>query len=162
MNDEQRRVALFQAPSEVRSRTHRVAGDATAGGRRNATLRSRTAYPPPRVGSPLGGAPPPPLGAPSEARSRCPRVAVNATAGGRRNGHLRCRTAYAPPGVGSPLRGAPPPPLGALSNGLGLFSRPAALSFAHVARLQPRLFCLAGRKTAPAEPIGLVITGPTV
>jgi hypothetical protein len=36
--------------------------------------------------------------------------------------------------------------------GLGLFFRPAALSFAHSALLD--------EKTAPAEPIGLVLTGP--
>jgi hypothetical protein len=44
--------------------------------------------------------------------------------------------------------------------GLGLFFRPAALSFAHVAWLHVAHSALLDEKTAPAEPIGLVLTGP--
>jgi hypothetical protein len=44
--------------------------------------------------------------------------------------------------------------------GLGLFFRPAALSFAHVALLHIAHSALLDEKTAPAEPIGLVLTGP--
>ncbi len=44
--------------------------------------------------------------------------------------------------------------------GLVLFFRPAALSFAHLARLNLAHSALLGKKTAPAEPIGLVLTGP--
>ncbi|PUB87504.1 MAG: hypothetical protein DBP02_01090 [gamma proteobacterium symbiont of Ctena orbiculata] len=44
--------------------------------------------------------------------------------------------------------------------GLGLFFHPAALSFAHLARLNLAHSALLGKKTAPAESIGLVLTGP--
>ncbi|MES9849167.1 MAG: hypothetical protein ABW145_12325, partial [Candidatus Thiodiazotropha sp.] len=44
--------------------------------------------------------------------------------------------------------------------GLGLFFHPAALSFAHLARLNLAHSVLLGKKTAPAESIGLVLTGP--
>ncbi|PUB89614.1 MAG: hypothetical protein DBP01_09800 [gamma proteobacterium symbiont of Ctena orbiculata] len=43
---------------------------------------------------------------------------------------------------------------------LGLFFHPAALSFAHLARLNLAHSALLGKKTAPAESIGLVLTGP--
>ncbi|MES9925190.1 MAG: hypothetical protein ABW152_13945 [Candidatus Thiodiazotropha endolucinida] len=46
--------------------------------------------------------------------------------------------------------------------GLGLFFHPAALSFAHLARLNLAHSALLGKKTAPAESIGLVLTGPNV
>jgi protein-S-isoprenylcysteine O-methyltransferase Ste14 len=46
-------------------------------------------------------------------------------------------------------------------DGLGLFSRPAALSFAHIEQLHFAHSALLDRKTAPAEPIGLVLTGPS-
>ncbi|PUB86236.1 MAG: hypothetical protein DBP02_03700 [gamma proteobacterium symbiont of Ctena orbiculata] len=45
--------------------------------------------------------------------------------------------------------------------GLGLFFHPAALSFAHLARLNLAHSALLGKKTAPAESIGLVLTGPS-
>ena len=44
--------------------------------------------------------------------------------------------------------------------GLGLFFHPAALSFAHVALLHHAHSALLDEKTVPAEPIGLVLTGP--
>jgi len=44
--------------------------------------------------------------------------------------------------------------------GLGLFFRPAALSFAHVAWLHHAHSALLDKKTAPAGPIELVLTGP--
>ncbi|MCG8023405.1 MAG: hypothetical protein JAZ02_05425 [Candidatus Thiodiazotropha endolucinida] len=44
--------------------------------------------------------------------------------------------------------------------GLGLFFHPAALSFTHLARLNLAHSALLGKKTAPAESIGLVLTGP--
>ncbi|MCU7845029.1 MAG: hypothetical protein KZQ93_14465 [Candidatus Thiodiazotropha sp. (ex Monitilora ramsayi)] len=43
---------------------------------------------------------------------------------------------------------------GAQPEGLGLFFYPAALSFAHLARLNLAHSALLGKKTAPAEPIG--------
>ncbi|PUB79848.1 MAG: hypothetical protein DBP02_21745 [gamma proteobacterium symbiont of Ctena orbiculata] len=45
--------------------------------------------------------------------------------------------------------------------GLGLFFHPAALSFAHLARLNLAHSALLGKITAPAESIGLVLTGPS-
>ena len=45
--------------------------------------------------------------------------------------------------------------------GLGLFFRPAALSFAHVALLHLAHSALPGKKRAPAALIGLVLTGPS-
>ncbi|MCG7931209.1 MAG: hypothetical protein N0E44_14285 [Candidatus Thiodiazotropha lotti] len=44
--------------------------------------------------------------------------------------------------------------------GLGLFLRPAALSFAHVAKLHHAHSALLDTKTDPAGHIGLVLTGP--
>ncbi|MEW8347109.1 MAG: hypothetical protein AB2687_02285 [Candidatus Thiodiazotropha taylori] len=44
--------------------------------------------------------------------------------------------------------------------GLGLFFRPAALSFAHVEQLHVAHSALLDEKIAPAGPIGLVLTGP--
>ncbi|PUB82936.1 MAG: hypothetical protein DBP02_13680 [gamma proteobacterium symbiont of Ctena orbiculata] len=44
--------------------------------------------------------------------------------------------------------------------GLGLFFHPAVLSFTHLARLNLAHSALLGKKTAPAESIGLVLTGP--
>ncbi|PUB73676.1 MAG: hypothetical protein DBP03_11975 [gamma proteobacterium symbiont of Ctena orbiculata] len=44
--------------------------------------------------------------------------------------------------------------------GLGLFFRPAALSFAHVAYLRRAHSALLDEKIVPAGPIGLVSTGP--
>ncbi|PVV09846.1 MAG: hypothetical protein B6D77_09260 [gamma proteobacterium symbiont of Ctena orbiculata] len=44
--------------------------------------------------------------------------------------------------------------------GLGLFLRPAALSFANVAQLHHAHAALLDTKTAPAGRIGLVLTGP--
>jgi len=49
---------------------------------------------------------------------------------------------------------------GAQPEGLGLFFRPAALSFAHVAWLHHAHSALLDKKTAPAGPIGFVLTGP--
>ncbi|MCG7978238.1 MAG: hypothetical protein G8D66_06245 [gamma proteobacterium symbiont of Ctena orbiculata] len=46
--------------------------------------------------------------------------------------------------------------------GLGLFSPPAALSFAHVEELHYAHSALLGTKTAPAGRIGLVLTGPNI
>jgi len=46
-------------------------------------------------------------------------------------------------------------------SGLGLFFRPAALSFAHVAGLHSAHSALLDEKIAPAEPIQLVLTGPS-
>ncbi|MEW7995752.1 MAG: hypothetical protein AB2825_15070, partial [Candidatus Thiodiazotropha endolucinida] len=48
---------------------------------------------------------------------------------------------------------------GAQPEGLGLFFHPAALSFAHLAWLNLAHSALLGKKTAPAESIGLVLTG---
>jgi len=45
--------------------------------------------------------------------------------------------------------------------GLGLFSRPAALSFAHVESLHLAHAALLDEKRGPAEPIALVLTGPS-
>ena len=45
--------------------------------------------------------------------------------------------------------------------GLGLFFRPVALSFAHVAVLHVAHDALLDEKIVPAEPIGLVLTGPS-
>ena len=45
--------------------------------------------------------------------------------------------------------------------GLGPFFRPAALSFAHVAPLHFAHSALLDEKSAPAELIGLVLTGPS-
>ena len=44
--------------------------------------------------------------------------------------------------------------------GLGLCFRPAALSFAHVERLHVAHSALLDENIVPAEPIGLVLTGP--
>jgi len=46
--------------------------------------------------------------------------------------------------------------------GLGLILRPAALSFAHVAGLHLAHSALLDAKSAPAEPMGLVLTGPSI
>ena len=45
--------------------------------------------------------------------------------------------------------------------GLVLFYRPAALSFAYVAALHSAHSALLGEKIVPAEPIQLVLTGPS-
>ena len=45
--------------------------------------------------------------------------------------------------------------------GLGLFFRPAALSLAHVEWLHIARSALLDEKIAPAEPIQLVLTGPS-
>ncbi|MCG7997720.1 MAG: hypothetical protein JAZ06_20130 [Candidatus Thiodiazotropha taylori] len=47
-----------------------------------------------------------------------------------------------------------------LKRGLGLFFRPAALSFAHVEQLHIAHSALLDDKIVPAGPIGFVLTGP--
>ncbi|MEW8342503.1 MAG: PH domain-containing protein [Candidatus Thiodiazotropha taylori] len=52
------------------------------------------------------------------------------------------------------------PPILMLKRGLGLFFRPAALSFAHVEQLHIAHSALLDKKIAPAGPIGIVLTDP--